>query len=75
MYMDEQKFLKELGLKLKVARVIKGYTQEDLAGAVECDRSYISVIERGLQNPSITKLIKITKALNVDIKALLNDLI
>ncbi len=73
--MKEKDFLEKLGLNIKVERVKKRFTQEDLAELVGCDRSYISVVERGIQNPSITKFIKIAKALDVDIKILLDELI
>jgi len=71
--MIEKEFLEKLGLNIKLERVRKRLTQEDLAGLVGCDRSYISLIERGLQNPSIIKIVKMSKALDVDIKVLLND--
>ncbi|OGH96905.1 MAG: hypothetical protein A2039_00140 [Candidatus Melainabacteria bacterium GWA2_34_9] len=73
--MIEKEFLEKLGLNIKLERVRKRLTQEDLAGLVGCDRSYISLIERGLQNPSIIKIVKMSKALDVDIKVLLNELL
>jgi len=73
--MIEKEFLEKLGLNIKLERVRKRLTQEDLAELVGCDRSYISLIERGLQAPSIVKIVRISKALDVDIKVLLNELL
>lgn len=73
--MQYKEFLKKLGMNIKLERIKQHLSQEDLAGKVGCDRSYISVIERGLQNPSVTKMVKISKVLKVDIKVLLKGLI
>ena len=72
---NDKEFLEKLGLNIKLERVRKRLTQEDLAELVGCDRSYISLVERGKQNPSITKFIKISKALEVEIKAFLDGLL
>ena len=41
-----------------------GFSQEDLADACELDRTYISGIERGTRNPSLTNILKIAAALH-----------
>lgn len=55
---------------MKVARVEKDFTQEDLANIVGVTRQTISLIEGGKYNPSIKLCIEIAKALNKT----LNDL-
>lgn len=57
-------------LRLKVARIEKGLSQQQLADAVAVTRQTISAIERGDYNPTINLCIKICKALEVT----LNDL-
>ena len=57
--------LKSLGLQIAKARRERGFSQEDLAGAAEIDRSFLSEIENGRKNPSVLSLIRIAKALNV----------
>lgn len=42
-----------LAKNLRLARNKAGLSQEDLAGAANVDRTYVSGIERGLRNPSI----------------------
>lgn len=40
-------------------------TQTQLAALTDLDRSYLSGIERGERNPSLTNIIKIARALGV----------
>ncbi|QDH23620.1 helix-turn-helix transcriptional regulator [Saccharibacillus brassicae] len=39
--------------------------QEDLAAACGADRTYISLIERGKMEPSLTKIFDLSKALGI----------
>ena len=52
-------------------RVAAALSQEDFAVDAQLDRTYISRIERNLENPTVTALEKIAKALGVDIVELL----
>ena len=47
------KFLLALGSLLRDARISRKITQEQLAREAQIDRSYVSMIERGLANPRI----------------------
>ncbi len=51
-------------LKLKVARIEKGYSQQELADIVEATRQTIGLIEKGKYNPSLNLCIKIARALD-----------
>lgn len=51
-------------------RVALGLSQEDLAGKAELDRTYVSRIERGTDNPTVAVLEKLAKALAADIAEL-----
>ena len=57
-------------VKLKIARVEKGLSQQELADKVEATRQTIGLIEKGKYNPSLNLCIKIAKALGKT----LNDL-
>jgi len=57
-------------IKLKIARVEKQMSQQDLADQVEATRQTIGLIEKGKYNPSLNLCIKIAKALDKT----LNDL-
>lgn len=48
-----------------------GLSQEELAFQCDIDRTYISKIERGIANPSLLVLFKISDVLQVEIKDLL----
>ena len=53
-----------------MARVEKGWSQQDLADLVGATRQTIGLIEKGKYNPSLNLCIKIAKTLN----RTLNDL-
>ena len=57
-------------MKLKLARVEKQLSQQELADLVEVTRQTIGLIEKGKYNPSIKLCIKIAKTLDKT----LNDL-
>jgi putative transcriptional regulator len=57
-------------IKIKLARVEKGLSQQDLADMVGATRQTIGLIEKGKYNPSLNLCINIAKALN----RTLNDL-
>ena len=50
--------LVKLGEKIADLRKRRGLTQEDLAGLADMDRSFISEIENGHKNLSVTSLIR-----------------
>ncbi len=54
---------KAFGEVLKEARTAKGMSQDALAMASELDRTYISLLERGLRQPSISSLFSLAAAL------------
>ena len=52
-----------INMKLKLARVEKGLSQQDLADRVRATRQTIGLIEKGEFNPSLGLCIRIAKAL------------
>jgi len=57
-------------IKIKLARVEKGLSQQDLADLVGATRQTIGLIEKGRYNPSLNLCINIAKTLDKT----LNDL-
>jgi DNA polymerase V len=53
------------GMTLRETRILKGMSQENLALESELDRTYISMLERGIKTPTLTTLAKLAKALDV----------
>ena len=57
-------------IKIKLARVEKGLSQQDLADLCDVTRQTIGLIEKGKYNPTLNLCIKIASVLNKT----LNDL-
>jgi DNA polymerase V len=56
---------KQFGHCLKEARLNKEFTQEELAFEANLDRTYISLLERGLKIPTLSSIHKISLALKI----------
>jgi len=61
------------GAALRRARTQKQLSQEELAHRAGLDRSYVSSIERGNQNPGLIAVGRLAAALKVPIAALMLD--
>ena len=57
---------------LRRLRVAKGLAQESLAVDANVDRTYVSRLERGLENPSIGLLDRLAKSLGTDVRDFFN---
>jgi transcriptional regulator with XRE-family HTH domain len=55
-----------LGRNVRQLREAKGWSQEDYADRAEIHRTYVSDIERGRRNPTITVVEKLAKPLGVN---------
>ena len=53
------------GKVLRALRVERGLSQEALALEAEIQRNYVSLIERGINQPTITIIFKLAKALEI----------
>lgn len=60
-----QTLIEALAVEVKVRRQELGFTQEDLAGRCDLDRPFISLIEVGKKQPSISVLYRIATALDL----------
>lgn len=65
---------KILALNIKAERNRKDLTQFELAEKVNVSESTISLIERGLQTPSVFLVYDIAKILNININDLFKDI-
>ena len=50
---------------LRRLRKDKGLSQEELAHQSDLDRTYISLLERGLRQPSLSSILQLSKPLGV----------
>lgn len=64
-----------LGSNIKAERNRKRLSQFQLAEKINVSESTISLIERGLQTPSILLVLDISKILEIDINELLKNLL
>ena len=63
---------RRLGLNLKRLRQARGWSQEEFADLAGMHRTYVSAIERGVQNPTITVVEKLALALETTVGALVD---
>ena len=67
----EQQIKKSFGMKVRIMREQKGFSQEGLALVCGLDRTYVGGVERGERNISLINIHKIATALGVSPKELM----
>ena len=70
----KKKILAALGQLVKQRRVALKISQEELGLRANLDRTYISGVERGLRNPSLTALTSLASGLGITVANLLENL-
>ena len=70
---ERKMLLKQLGLSIKLARVRKELSQEELAELAGLHRTYIGMVERAERNITVINLVQIAKALDVSIDKLFDN--
>jgi len=73
MQASEAKLLKTFGRGMRSFRKQRGLTQDELAVAAKLSRNYISDIERGIRNPSLLALVRLSRALRRPLCEMLED--
>jgi transcriptional regulator with XRE-family HTH domain len=63
---SRQRVAREFGATLREARCERGLTQEEIAERADFDRVYPSMLERGLRTPTLTVLLKLAEALQIE---------
>ena len=58
---------RRVGLNMQRMRVANGWSQEELAERSGLHRTYVSGVERGIRNPTVTVLEKLAMALGASI--------
>lgn len=69
--LTKEKLLKKFGLNVKIQRLKKGYTQEELANKMDIHLTYLAKIETGRINISLGKILELANVLSTDINKLL----
>ncbi len=68
------KILCAFGHLVRQQRMQLGISQEELGLRANLDRTYISGVERGVRNPSLTALISLANGLGISVSVLLENL-
>lgn len=71
--MRPQAVARRFGRVLKRRRLAAGMSQETLAAEAECHPTYISLVERGLRNPSLDTIFRLAVGLGCTPSQLVRD--
>lgn len=71
MNLDELKFLRQIGRRIREHRLANEWTQEELANRCGLHRTFIGSVERGERNVSILNLRLISATLRIEVADLL----
>jgi transcriptional regulator with XRE-family HTH domain len=74
MNLDDQRFLRELGERLRQRRRARKWTQAELGQRCQLHRTFIGSVERGERNVSLLNLRVIARALRVRLADLLEEI-
>lgn len=69
--MNKEALLKKFGKNVKIERIKKDLTQDQLAEIMDVSQHHISGIENGKENMSLGKILELSQFLKVDIETLL----
>jgi len=69
--MDTEQYKIKVGLAVKDLRTEANKTQSELAEAIGMERSYITALENGNHNPSLSTLVLVAKGLNKPLSKLI----
>lgn len=71
--MDEQTYIKALGMAVRELRKAKGFSQESFADEVGLHRTYMGAVERGEQNLTIKNVVRVARTLGIEPSTLLAE--
>ena len=71
--MPVQRISKLFGTAVRNRRISAGFSQEKLAEIAGLHPTYISMVERGIRNPTLDVSARIAKALKVSLPKLIED--
>ena len=69
---DYKDVLRKIGLNFRVERTKKRLSQEQFAELANVHTNYIGKVERGEQNLTVRKIVKLTNVLDLSIDKILN---
>ena len=63
-----------MGERIRLARVARNLTQEDVAHASGMNLSYYGKLERGQNNPTLDTLVRVAEVIGASLPELVSDL-
>lgn len=64
----------KFGKRLRQLREERGWSQEEFADRAGLHRTYVSAVERGVRNPTLSVLERIAKALGASLEEMLQSI-
>jgi transcriptional regulator with XRE-family HTH domain len=74
MNLDDERFFREIGFRLRERRLALKLTQAELARRCRLQRAYVGFVERGERNVSLINLRRIARVLRVPLSELFDGL-
>jgi transcriptional regulator with XRE-family HTH domain len=71
--LEEHVYLRGLGRRVRLLRLTREMSQEQLATASGMSRNFVSSIERGAHGVDVIRLLRLAGALKVDIGQIVSD--
>ena len=65
---------KKFGKRLRQLREERGWSQEEFADRAGLHRTYVSAVERGVRNPTLSVIERLAKALGVSLAEMLGGM-
>jgi transcriptional regulator with XRE-family HTH domain len=69
---EERQYLRGLGKRIRLIRVDRELSQEQLARAAGMSRNFVSSVERGAHGVDVVRLVRLAAALDVDVAVLVS---
>jgi len=69
---EERNYLRGLGKRIRLIRVDRELSQEQLAKAAGMSRNFVSSVERGAHGVDVVRLVRLAAALDVDVAVLVS---
>jgi len=70
---DPAAYLRALGKRVRILRLTREMTQEELGAAAGMSRNFVSLLEHGSHGVDVVRLIRLAAALDVSVAELLAD--
>jgi len=70
---EDRQYQRRLGTRIKLVRIIRNLSQDQLATAAGLTRNFVGGVESGRHGVDIARLVRLAAALNIDIGLLARD--